>query len=227
VNISSGGLEIGGTEVISSSRAISGAGSSLLLSTSSGNLTTPLTLRNNASTVVNTAVELFLSTVGDNNRGVFLRALKTGTDNTNAFVIGTNDGGNAPVERFRIAGNGNITMTGTLGLTGTRVSHGFFTDITSTNAVVTPSDSTLKQNITPIANATEKVLGLNPVEYTWKTDSTSKVHYGLIAQEVQDVLPEIVRVDGEHLALVYAEIIPYLLATIKELEARITELEGN
>jgi hypothetical protein len=128
---------------------------------------------------------------------------------------------------FRVNNGNLIVAVGSVGTTGTRITSSFFTNITSTNAVVVDSDSTLKQNIIPITNATEKVLAINPVEYTWKSDSLNKVHYGVIAQEINEVLPNIVISNGETLGVAYGEIIPYLIAAIKELEARVKQLEGN
>lgn len=52
------------------------------------------------------------------------------------------------------------------------------------------SDRTLKDNILPISNALDKVLALNGVTYTWK--DSGKAGIGLIAQEVEAVIPEVV-----------------------------------
>jgi len=71
------------------------------------------------------------------------------------------------------------------------------------NDYYSPSDRRLKENITPIKNALEKVLSLNGVTYSWNDkarslkskrfdDGKNKTHIGLIAQDVEAVLPELV-----------------------------------
>ena len=71
------------------------------------------------------------------------------------------------------------------------------------NDYYSPSDRRLKENVTPIKNALEKVLSLNGVTYSWNDkarslkskrfdDDKNKTHIGLIAQDVEAVLPELV-----------------------------------
>ena len=94
------------------------------------------------------------------------------------------------------------------------------------------SDSRLKDNITNIPDAVSKVLAMNGVTYTWKPELES-VHgftgndLGLIAQEVEAVLPLAVRErwDG-YKAVRYDKVIAVLVEAIKELNARIEALEG-
>jgi hypothetical protein len=84
------------------------------------------------------------------------------------------------------------------------------------------SDITLKDNIKTITNPLETILKLNPVSFEWKPEINlrpGKV-YGLIAQEVKEIIPEIVRErakgDGT-LTLDYKEIVPWLIGAIQEL----------
>lgn len=91
------------------------------------------------------------------------------------------------------------------------------------------SDRRLKDNIVNIGNALDKVQQLNGVDYTWKKDG--KADTGLIAQEVQAVLPNIVKevkqIDGEEcLAITYAGVIGLLVEAVKELKAEVDELKG-
>jgi hypothetical protein len=84
----------------------------------------------------------------------------------------------------------------------------------------------LKTDITGIDSALEKILGLRGVSFKWRRDEYADrglpegTHYGMIAQEVDEVLPEVVRAgsDGE-LAVAYTEVIPILVESIKELKA--------
>jgi hypothetical protein len=93
------------------------------------------------------------------------------------------------------------------------------------------SDSRLKENITPIANALDKVKSLTGVEFDWK-EETKDVHgyeghdVGVIAQEVQAVLPEAIRTnDSGYLSVRYEKMIALLIEANKELAARVEELE--
>ena len=103
--------------------------------------------------------------------------------------------------------------------------NGGFTDV---------SDEREKENITTITNATSKLKQLRGVTHTWKDNrDNGTIHLGLIAQEVQTVVPEVVtqgplKIDETEptLGVSYQKLIPLLIETIKELEARITELEG-
>jgi len=93
------------------------------------------------------------------------------------------------------------------------------------------SDSRLKENITPIANALDKVKSLTGVEFDWK-EETKDVHgyeghdVGVIAQEVQAVLPEAIRTnDTGYLSVRYEKMIALLIEANKELAARVEEIE--
>lgn len=91
------------------------------------------------------------------------------------------------------------------------------------NSVTTYSDIRLKENIVT-AETNYGVLDLNPVYYNYKTKPDVK-EYGLIAQEVQKVAPEIVRQSGDHLAVQYDRIGALLIPIVKQQEERIQRLE--
>jgi hypothetical protein len=94
----------------------------------------------------------------------------------------------------------------------------------------TCSDARLKHNIKGIEDALGKIMDLRGVAFNWKTDEypgkgfDAGGHYGVIAQEIEAVLPEVVRegVDGEK-SVAYSEIIPVLIESIKQLK---TENDG-
>ena len=85
------------------------------------------------------------------------------------------------------------------------------------------SDIQLKENITPIENALEKVLKLTG--YTYNLIGNSKTEVGLIAQEVLPEFPDIVQKSGQYLALNYDRIGPILIQAIKEQQAQIDSLK--
>ena len=94
-----------------------------------------------------------------------------------------------------------------------------------------PSDRKYKENIKPIESALDKAMQLQGVTFDWK-DSESildiKEDIGFIAQDVEKVLPELVRDSGKgNLSLRYQGITPILLEAIKELKAEIDLLKSK
>ena len=93
-----------------------------------------------------------------------------------------------------------------------------------------PSDIVLKENVSVIDNAMEKVNQLKGITYDLKSDGNRLT--GLVAQDLEKVLPEAVYtaedLEGkEHLAIRYGNTVGLLVEAIKELEARVKELEGK
>ena len=87
------------------------------------------------------------------------------------------------------------------------------------------SDENLKKDISTIDNAVDKVMQLRGVDYTWKqSEEKSK---GVIAQELQKVLPELVSESDDRLSVNYNGIIGVLIEAIKEQQKQIDELKGN
>jgi hypothetical protein len=92
----------------------------------------------------------------------------------------------------------------------------------------TYSDERLKTDLLPILNATEKVSQLRSVTGRYKTDDEKKRRAFLIAQDVKEVLPEAIGEDLNSgiLEIRYSEIIPLLVASIKELKQEIDTLKN-
>jgi hypothetical protein len=89
------------------------------------------------------------------------------------------------------------------------------------------SDERLKDIIEPISNAIAKVGSLRSVIGKYKNDETNTRRSFLIAQDVLSVLPEAVDSSkSNELGLRYSELIPLLVAAIKELTARVEALEA-
>ena len=87
------------------------------------------------------------------------------------------------------------------------------------------SDGTLKNVIAKIDNGLSSINGLNPIVYSWKSDETNTPYAGLIAQEVQSVLPDLVNDNNGTLGVNYTGVIPYLISAIQEQQAMITTLQ--
>jgi len=90
------------------------------------------------------------------------------------------------------------------------------------------SDERLKDIIEPISNAVFKVGSLRAVIGKFKSDTTNTRKPFLIAQDVLAVLPEAVDVSNpKSFGVSYTEVIPLLVAAIKELTARVQTLEAR
>jgi len=91
------------------------------------------------------------------------------------------------------------------------------------------SDERLKDNITPIPNALDKVLSISGNTFDWNEKSDHEGNdVGVIAQEILEVLPEAVTTrDTGYLAVRYEKIIPLLIEAIKEQQGTITNLQNR
>jgi len=87
-----------------------------------------------------------------------------------------------------------------------------------------PSDINLKENIQPIGCALNKTAQIRGVTFNWKKCGAPSV--GVIAQELEQVFPEMVTLEGDGYKTVkYDNMIPVLVEAVKELKARIEVLE--
>jgi len=91
------------------------------------------------------------------------------------------------------------------------------------------SDERLKHNIVSIdpEKALENVLNLDAVQYELKADETGKKQVGFLAQQASHCVPEAVTLGGDDImgSMQYERVVPYLVAAIKQLNAKIEELE--
>jgi hypothetical protein len=98
---------------------------------------------------------------------------------------------------------------------------------TFTGDITANSDSRLKEEIQPIENALDKVDAINGVTFSLiGGDDTRRV--GVIAQDVQAVLPEAVHEDENGLlSVAYGNMVGLLVEAVKELRAEVAELKGE
>ena len=90
------------------------------------------------------------------------------------------------------------------------------------------SDARLKADVSTLPGGMDQLKQLRPVTFKWKRDGAAgSSHNGLIAQEVQQVFPSAVRVDGKSglLSVSYAELVPVLIKAVQEQQAKIDALE--
>jgi Chaperone of endosialidase len=145
------------------------------------------------------------------------------------------------------AGSSNLTTVGTLGSVqitslgiGTAAS-GTTGEIRATNNITGyyTSDRALKENIRNITGALDKVRALNGVMFDWKQSYIEerggedgyfvrKADTGVIAQEVEAVLPEVVgtRENGTK-AVAYEKLAGLLIESIKELDLKVEEIKRH
>ncbi len=93
---------------------------------------------------------------------------------------------------------------------------------------VVPSSARYKQDITPMGSRSEKVLDLRPVTFAYKDDARGVTHYGLIAEEVAAVYPDLVTrtATGEVQTVKYQELIPMLLNELQRQRQELAELRA-
>lgn len=154
----------------------------------------------------------------------------SGTSTDNSVIIGGSE------NKIHNTSNRTVVIGGT-GIFGTVSDMVYVPDLTidglvSTDPIATDisgkivagaSDARLKTNINNLSSALSKINSLRGVSYEWTEESqmgSGIKKYGLIAQEVQKVIPDMVRLrskgDGM-LTLSYTELVPWIIEAIKEL----------
>jgi hypothetical protein len=123
--------------------------------------------------------------------------------------------------RMKVHGFGNVSI-------GTTTDNGYKLYVSgtiyATGNITANSDLTLKKNLELITNPTDKLMQLNGYAYQWK--SNDEHQYGVIAQEVEKILPYAVSTGNDGIKGVsYNQIIPVLIEAVKEQKAKIENLE--
>ena len=163
------------------------------------------------------------------NSGVFITNSVTPQTKTSA-VFNLNGG----VKLNYIDANGNdgqrLLTTATGVQIGTDTTDGNLNVTGDIAAFFTPSDKNLKDNISPIKKALDKVKSISGNTFDWKEESDNEgLDTGVIAQEIESLgLPGIVRTkDDGYKSVQYHKIIPLLIEAIKELSAKVDTLENK
>jgi hypothetical protein len=91
--------------------------------------------------------------------------------------------------------------------------------------VNTASDARLKENVITINGAIDTINKLRGVSFNWKL--TGKKSYGVIAQEIEKILPDVVNTVDDRKSVNYGSIIGILIEAVKELSAKVDALEAK
>lgn len=159
---------------------------------------------------------LYPGGIGEVGIGVYGNELRLHADNPGAkvsFGTQTNAGAFTEAGKFEISGGYALSVFGSIWANGTTYA----------------SDERFKQNITAIKSPLQKLLQLNGVEYEMKTDEFSKNHFlpgrqmGLLAQNVETIVPEAVHEKDGYKGVDYARLVPLLIESIKEQNKKIEE----
>jgi hypothetical protein len=148
--------------------------------------------------------------------------VQTGSTSGSNYIVDFRNGSNTPV--LQALANNTVSIS-SLG-TGIVYSNGGI--LTSTN----PSDERLKTDIENLSWGLTDILALRPVSYKWKSDKIEQgKQYGFIAQEVQSVMPELIREfetpDGTRYGLEKEGIYATMVKAIQEQQALITQLQAD
>ena len=99
-------------------------------------------------------------------------------------------------------------------------------NLTATGNVTAFSDVTLKENIETIPNALDKVLNLRGVGFNRVDKEDNPREIGVIAQEVEEIIPEVVHTNQEGIkSVAYGNLVGLLIESIKELKAEVNDLK--
>jgi hypothetical protein len=103
-------------------------------------------------------------------------------------------------------------------------------DLIVNGAIINPSDQRVKINIKELEDDRfNNITKLMPKSYNYIYDENKKEHYGLIAQQLQDVYPELVTKcmnnDTEIMGINYIELIPVIIGKMKLMEQEIQQLK--
>ena len=169
--------------------------------TASGHKTTAM----GANTTASDYASLVIGQFNSSGSSVTNNATSFSTSNT-AFVIGNGTNSNKS-DAFKVMFSGNVT---------------FGQDVTVNGDVVISSDERLKSNIVSLGSTLSKLLLIDGKSYEMK----GKQKIGVLAQEIQEVFPELVSEDdNEMLAVNYQGLVPVLINALKEQDAKMKEQE--
>lgn len=168
--------------------------------------------------------------------------------NTRTIQCGSTQGaliGIGTAEYIQDAGNNLLWMQATLAPSSDNLytlgnSTNRWASLWAVDGTINTSDMRDKTNIKDLKYGLKEVMQLHPVSFNWKKNIDNGTKLGVLAQEIQKVLPEVVRdydivtdettgkqtkVPSERLGVMYSDIIPVLINAIQEQQKEIEELK--
>lgn len=126
----------------------------------------------------------------------------------------------------------SFVIDGTAKLTVEDASASLTVPLSSTNDIIAyaSSDKRLKENITPISKPLDKLKQIGGYEFDWndKQDVHEGHDVGVIAQEIEAILPELVQTrDSGYKAVSYEKLVALLIEAVKEQQSQIDELKAK
>ena len=157
--------------------------------------------------------------------------LSAGASNSDMFYIRRQSAGNFAWQSYNDGNSGTIQLQpygGSVGIGNTGPSERLHVsgNILATGNITANSDISLKDNITPIPNALDKVLQIRGVTFNRNDIEDNPRHAGVIAQEVEKVLPEVVSEGQDGIkSVAYGNMVGLLIEAIKEQQEQIDKLK--
>ena len=158
--------------------------------------------------------------------------IAVGTSSSDIQWVDASPSGNVETKFDKAGGviTGPVTMMSQLDVRGTMLA----ADINASGTVTQASDESLKDDVQVIENAVEKVGQMRGVTYVRNDMEDDSRHAGVIAQEVEAVLPEVVSESDGIKSVAYGNMVGLLIEAVKEQQAtidaltkRVEELEGE
>jgi hypothetical protein len=163
------------------------------------------------------------------NTNHYFRSINGGTNFAYINSTGLGVGTTSPGHRLVVSGSSQVATSLAVGLITPSATVG---RIDASNDIVafSTSDYRLKTDVTQIQNAIEKIKSINGINFTWientKIHGNSGKDVGVIAQEIEKILPEVVTTrNNGYKAVKYEKIIPLLIEAIKEQQREIDSLK--
>ncbi len=216
-----------------SSNTFVGQGSGYSITTGTNNTVIGIFPGNQGGLDIRTASNYIVLSDGDGNPYAYWGATGQATFRTvgvdNLFTLTSSAGAfSSRINLDCSAGGGGVLAATQNVLTCITGGTGGVSLSAGATAWVSASDERVKENLVPITDAANKVASLRAVtgNYTW--DESKKSRAFLIAQDVLEAFPQAVETKNlDELGLAYTDVIPLLVAAIKELKAEIDQLKGN
>ena len=175
-----------------------------------------------------------IQSINNDPDGVALKAISNGSASGSftqvaAFLQATSISGKPQVAMFVPKGGGNVNIgfgapsnsnSGMVNVAGSIYSGG---------SPVLTSDSTLKTNIQTLPNSLSQVLALRPVTFQWDSAQDALMtgtHAGFTAQQMNNVIPQLVHTTNGVMSIAYTELIPYLVSAMQALTKQVDSMKN-